>query len=192
MTGRRAAARVVAAVAAVLLALALAACSDDDGSGASTAAPPATTATTTFPTTTAPATTAVSVFMPRGDPGPDCDDVRAVPRTVPAPAVLHGAIAALLEGPTAAERQQGYGGWFGPGTAGSLRSARIREGIAYIDLADLRNAIPNASTSCGSALLLAQLDGTATQFGTVRRAVYSFDGDVAAFYEWLQREAPPG
>jgi hypothetical protein len=180
MTRRPAAARVVAAVAAVLVTLALASCGGDDaGQVASTAG-------------TAPATGAVSIFMPRGDPGPDCDDVRAVPRTVPAPAVLHGAIAALLAGPDAAERRQGYGGWFSAATAGSLRSARIRGGVAYIDLADLRSVIPNASTSCGSALLLAQLDRTATQFGTVRRAVYSFDGDVTAFYEWLQREPPPG
>ena len=187
MNGGRVAARVVAAVAAVLVTLAITSCGGDDaGPGASTDAPPATTATT------APATAAVSIFMPRGDPGPDCDDVRAVRRTVPAPAVLRGAIAALLEGPTSAERQQGYGGWFSAATAGSLLSVRIREGVAYIDLADLRTVIPNASTSCGSALLLAQLDRSATQFGTVRRAVYSFDGDVAAFYEWLQREAPPG
>ena len=192
MNGGRVAARVVAAVAAVLVTLAIASCGDDAGPGASTDAPPATTAPTTAPATTAPATAAVSIFMPRGDPGSDCDDVHAVPRTVPAPAVLRGAIAALLEGPTAAERQQGYGGWFSAATAGSLQSVRVRRGVAYIDLADLRTVIPNASTSCGSALLLAKLDRSATQFGTVRRAVYSFDGDVAAFYEWLQREAPPG
>jgi len=50
--------------------------------------------------------------------------------------------------------------------------------------------IPNASTSCGSALLLTQLDRTATQFPTVKRTVYSFEGSRHAFYEWLQREAP--
>jgi hypothetical protein len=51
--------------------------------------------------------------------------------------------------------------------------------------------IPNASSSCGSALLLSQLDRTARQFRSVRRAVYSFDGSSSAFYEWLQR-SPPG
>jgi hypothetical protein len=29
-----------------------------------------------------------------------------------------------------------------------------------------------------------------TQFPTVDRAVYSFEGDADAFYEWLQRSAP--
>ena len=45
-------------------------------------------------------------------------------------------------------------------------------------------------TSCGSAMLLAQLDRTATRFPTVTRAVYSFDGSRRAFYEWLQMTTP--
>jgi hypothetical protein len=62
--------------------------------------------------------------------------------------------------------------------------------VAYVDFEDFRRVIPNASASCGSALLLAQLDRTVTQFPTVDRAVYSFEGDADAFYEWLQRSAP--
>lgn len=50
--------------------------------------------------------------------------------------------------------------------------------------------VPNASTSCGSALLLAQMNRTARQFPAVRRAIYSFDGDVGALYEWLQLSPP--
>ena len=134
---------------------------------------------------------AVSVFFPRGTDAADCARVRAVPRRVPAPAVLTGALRTLLRGPTAAERRRGYGGWFSARTAGALRSVRIRGGVAYVDLRDLSRVIPNASSSCGSALLLAQLDRTATQFPSVRRAVYSFGGSTRAFYEWLQRPAPP-
>lgn len=133
----------------------------------------------------------VSVFFPRGADPTDCARVRAVPRRVEPPAVLAGALRALLRGPTIAERRRGYGGWFSARTAGALRSVRIRGGVAYVDLRDLSRVIPNASTSCGSALLLAQLDRTATQFPSVRRAVYSFGGSTRAFYEWLQRPAPP-
>jgi predicted secreted protein len=113
-------------------------------------------------------------------------------RVVSAPAVLTGAIRSLLAGPTAAERRLGYGGWFSRSTAGMLRSARISGGVAYLDFRNFSRLIPNASTSCGSTLLLAQLDRTATQFATVDRAVYSFDGSSSSFYEWLQREPPSG
>jgi hypothetical protein len=34
------------------------------------------------------------------------------------------------------------------------------------------------------------LDATTTQFPTVEDAVYSLDGDITAFYEWLQRDPP--
>jgi len=71
-----------------------------------------------------------------------------------------------------------------------LRSVRIANGVAHVDFRDFSRVIPNASSSCGSALLLAQLDRTAKQFPTVRRAVYSFDGSARTFYEWLQRSPP--
>ena len=71
-----------------------------------------------------------------------------------------------------------------------LRSVRVAGGVAFVDFRDFSRVIPNASSSCGSRLLLAQLDRTATQFPTVKRAVYSFDGSRTAFYEWLQRPAP--
>ena len=135
-------------------------------------------------------TAGVRVYFPRGDPGPSCTRVVAVPRTVAAPAVLKGALRALLRGPTAAERERGLGGWFSSRTAGSLRSVRLARGVAYVDFRDFRRIVPNASSSCGSALLLAQLDRTVTQFRTVRRGIYSFDGSRAAFYEWLQRTPP--
>jgi hypothetical protein len=71
-----------------------------------------------------------------------------------------------------------------------VRSVRISDRVAHVDFRSFASHVPNASTSCGSALLLAQLDRTATQFPTVKRAVYSFNGSRRAFYEWLQREAP--
>jgi hypothetical protein len=126
------------------------------------------------------------VYFPRGGPGLDCDRVFPLRRTVRTPAVLRGALQSLLSGPTASERRRGYGGWFSARTAGMLRSVRLSRGIAYVDFRDFRRIIPNASSSCGSALLLAQLDCTATQFPTVRRAIYSFNGSRRAFYEWLQ------
>ena len=139
----------------------------------------------------APASTvAVKVFAPRRDPGPACARVYPLRRAVATPAVLAGAMRALLAGPTVHERRAGYGGWFSAKTAGALLSVTIRHRVAYVDFADFSRLIPNASSSCGSALLLAQLGRTATQFPTVERAVYSFNGSRRAFYEWLQRDAP--
>jgi hypothetical protein len=134
----------------------------------------------------------VSAFFSRGDPGPSCRRVFARPRSVVVPGVLRGAVTQLLRGPTAAERRLGYGGWFSARTVGMLRSVRIARGVAYVDFRDLRPVIPNASSSCGSALLLAQLNRTATQFATVDRAVYSINGSRKTFYEWLQLSAPRG
>ncbi|MGZ6693507.1 MAG: GerMN domain-containing protein [Solirubrobacteraceae bacterium] len=111
-------------------------------------------------------------------------------RRVHAPAVLRGALTELLWGPTAAERSLGYGGWFSRRTAGRLNSVRLSGGVAHVDFRDFRRIIPNASTSCGSGMLLAQLDRTALQFPTVHRVVYSFDGSVRRFYEWLQLSPP--
>lgn len=124
---------------------------------------------------------------PGGEPG----DTEPVRRTVAAPAVLEGAMLALLEGPTEQEQRAGHMSWFSSETAGLLRGVELDDGVATIDFdARLREVIPNASTSAGSAALLASLDATATQFPTVDAAVYALDGDVEAFYSWLQLVAP--
>jgi hypothetical protein len=132
----------------------------------------------------------VKMFAPRGGPGPNCARVSPLRRRVTKPAVLTGAMRALLAGPTAAERRAGYGGWFSAKTAHTLQSVKVSRGVAYVDFRNFSRLIPNASSSCGGALLLAQLDRTAGQFPTVRRAVYSFDSSRHAFYEWLQLEEP--
>jgi hypothetical protein len=134
---------------------------------------------------------AVSIFAPRGISA-SCARVFPLMRVVAGPRLLRGALQALLAGPTRAERARGYGGWFSVKTAGHLRSVRISDGVAYIDFRSFASHIPNASTSCGSTLLLAQLDRTARQFPAVKRAIYSFNGSRPAFYQWLQREPPEG
>ncbi len=135
-------------------------------------------------------TVRVKVFFPRGKVGVDCGRVQSRYRHVRAPAVLRGALSELLRGPTAGERHLGYGGWFSGRTAGRLNSVRLSGGVARVDFRDFRKIIPNASTSCGSAMLLAQLDRTVLQFATVHRVVYSFNGSVRRFYEWLQLSPP--
>ena len=144
------------------------------------------------PSGTAPATMTVQVFFHRGQ-GADPDTVAGVNRTVPRTArVATAALTALLAGPTREERDAGFWSHFSPATAKMLRSVRIANGVAHADFRDLRPVIPNASASAGSAALLAELNATLKQFSTVRTTVYSLNGDVAAFYQWLQMVPPVG
>jgi hypothetical protein len=187
MSARR---RTVVAVAV----LAAAGCGDATDDRASPA--PTTPTTIAAPTTASP----VDTTTPAGPqdyqlfllaPGDSCDEVVPVERTSTVEGAPAEAMAQLLAGPTSAEDDAGLRSWFSTATDGMLASVVVEDGVATISFDPaLRTTIPNASSSCGSAGLLAQLDATATQFAGVDRAVYSFDGDVRAFYAWLQREPP--
>ncbi|HSK23170.1 MAG TPA: DUF333 domain-containing protein [Egicoccus sp.] len=142
------------------------------------------------PVTPETETVTVAVFLTNSELGDPCGEVFEVERSVAADDAVAGALAALLAGPTDAERQAGYGGWFGPETAGVLRSVVIDGVTARVDFVDLREIIPNASSSCGSAGLLAQLDRTLRQFPDIEQTVYAIEGSASTFYEWLQL-APP-
>lgn len=108
---------------------------------------------------------------------------RLAPRT---PAVLDASLRALLAGPTAAEREAKVSSWFSDETSGMLRSVTIADGHAVVDFADLRPVIPSASSSAGSARLLAELDATVFQFRSVESVEYRIEGSCEAFNEWLQ------
>ena len=132
----------------------------------------------------------VTVFFTNQGMGDPCGEVFPVPRQVPEQDPVTGAVAALVAGPDTAERAEGYGGWFSAETRDVVRSVDVVGGTAVVDFTDLRQIIPNASTSCGSAALLAQLDTTLRQFPDVQATYYMVNGDAPAFYEWLQLDAP--
>ena len=139
-----------------------------------------------------PAVVEVDIYLVNDTLGDPCTEVFPVPRTVAADDPLTGALESLLAGPTDAEREEGYGGWFSDETEGMLRSVEIVAGTVMVDLEDLRPVIPNASTSCGSSALLGQLDTTtlAAADGAVS-VLYLLEGEHDVFYEWLQL-GPPG
>ncbi len=139
--------------------------------------------------TTAADTTSFVVHFHQGAPG-DPRKVVAVLRSVPkTAAVATAALTELLRGPTEAERRAGYWSMSVGETAGDLKSVRVG-GVAHVDFLDFREIIPNANSSFGGAALLAELDSTLQQFATVEPTVYLFNGDVAAFYRWLQLTPP--
>jgi hypothetical protein len=132
----------------------------------------------------------VKVFFTRASSiDDDCSETRGYERRTIGQDVLHDSLNALLRGPLADEKDTAAS-FFGHKTAGMLNSVRLVDGTAYIDFDDLRKIIPGASSSCGSASLLAELNRTAKQFPSVDRAVYSFEGSVEAFYNWLQMDPP--
>ena len=120
----------------------------------------------------------------------DCSRTMSFDRRTAGEDVLHDALAWLMKGPRPAEHRAGATSFFSHKTSGRLNSVSIEDGTAFVDFDDLRHVIPSASTSCGSASLFAELTRTVKQFPTVDRAVYSLEGNVTAFYEWLQMSAP--
>jgi hypothetical protein len=110
---------------------------------------------------------------------------RLVPRS---PATLRASLDALLAGPSAEERAASLVSWFSADTAQMLRSVAVHDDHQAIVDFDPRlpDVIPNASSSAGSAQLLAQLDATVFQFRAVESVEYRLGGDCGAFGEWLQ------
>lgn len=117
-------------------------------------------------------------------------DYVAVPRLVAdTPAVLLLSLRELVRGPTEEERDAGFHSFFSQETAGSVRSVVVdAQGVARIDFDNFASIIPNASSSAGSADLLAQLRHTIFQYPTVKQARLTFEGDCDAFWNWLQRD----
>lgn len=122
----------------------------------------------------------------------DCSVVFPVERLIiktddPATAALEK----LFLGPTPYEMANGYSSFFSYFTRDALKSVTVKDGTAYVNLTDLREVIPNASASCGSAAFLASMQRTLWQFPEITRVLFAIDGDLVAFYEWLQIGCTP-
>lgn len=155
-----------------------------DTSGSSPA-----TSTTTASTATAEAgDRTVQVYFSTGD-GTDCSLVTSFVRPIGDDVdPILGALQLLVSGPAADESSAGVGSFFSTATADVVSEVTLSDGLLLIDFVDLRPLLPNASTSCGSAALLAQLNNTALQFPEVERVRYRIDGSCDVFANWLQRE----
>jgi hypothetical protein len=139
----------------------------------------------------APATVEVEVevFFVNDTLGDPCGEVFPVTRTVAADDPVTGALHALLAGPTATEQAEGYGGWFSSDTADALLDAHLDDGTVHVTFADLRELLPDASSSCGASALLTMLDTTLLALDGVTATRYAL-ADQTAFYTWLQLDGP--
>lgn len=132
----------------------------------------------------------VKLYFHRTSPDSTLDACRAVypvDRTIPKTlAVARATLNQLFAGPTPEEQAQGYLSVFSAKTESILKSVRILGGIAYVDLVDIREIIPNASTTCGSAQFFSEVETTLKQFSTVQKVIYAIEGQPATFYWWMQ------
>jgi spore germination protein GerM len=137
-------------------------------------------------------TMTVKVFFSNSKSGfDDCAKVYPVTRTIPkTQAVARAALEQLLGGPTEKERAEGYFSWFSEETKSALLGVNIKDETAYVNLKDIRQIITNASSSCGSTILMAQLDNTLKQFPTIKRAFFAIEGSPEEFYGFQQMECP--
>jgi len=131
----------------------------------------------------------VKVFFSNSqlDPEFSCNKVFPVEReTSQTLGVAKAALEELFKGPTEEEKSQGYVSWFSDTTKDILESVKIENNTAYVNLKDIRQIIPNVSTSCGSAEFLAEVETTLKQFPNVNRVIIAIDGKPSTFYEWIQ------
>ena len=118
----------------------------------------------------------------------DCGKTEVVKRMIPntsTPAMA--SLEQLFNGPTDAEKAAGLlDFWITAETGNNLKRVFIKDGIVYLDWQDLRQIIPNASSSCGSVGFLKPIENTLKQFSTITKVIHAIDGDPATFYEWMQ------
>jgi spore germination protein GerM len=99
--------------------------------------------------------------------------------------VAKAALEELFKGPTEEEKSQGYVSWFSDITKDILKSLKIENNTAYVNLEDIRQIIPNVSSSCGSAEFLAEVETTLKQFSGVDKVIIAINGKPSVFYEWI-------
>ncbi|BBO82238.1 hypothetical protein DSCO28_28040 [Desulfosarcina ovata subsp. sediminis] len=122
----------------------------------------------------------------------DCAATFAVERYVPATSDLVAeALHSLFRGPTPKELEEGYWSFFSDETAGLLKRVRVENGIAYLDLKDMRQILSGATSSCGSAAFYSQVERTLLQFPNVKKVIYAIEGDPRVFYDWMNEACGP-
>ena len=90
----------------------------------------------------------------------------------------------LFAGPTQGETEQGYVSPFSEATAGLVLGIRVEGQTAYVDMADVFPAIL-ADDDCARQGFLVEVEATLKEVLPVEWVVYSFEGDVQAFCQWM-------
>lgn len=117
-----------------------------------------------------------------------CSKVRAVTRTVPkTKAIAKAALEELFKGTTKEEESQGLSSVFNSQTASILKSVKVKNGAAYVNLNGwIIENFGNATTSCGSNMFDSEIEATLKQFPNIKKIFFAIDGSPEDFYNWMQ------
>jgi spore germination protein GerM len=117
----------------------------------------------------------------------DCGLVYGVQRFIdPNVSVYEASLNQLFQGPTEAEKNQGFSSFFSNKTKNILKSVKVSGTTAYVNLTDIRTIIPNASSSCGSAQFLSSVEETLKHDRKITAVRYAIEGSPQDFYDWIQ------
>lgn len=118
----------------------------------------------------------------------DCSKVKAVTRTIPkTKAVARAALNELFKGPTKEEKEAGLFSWFSEDSKHILKNITIKNGNAYINFDRwVQENLGGATSSCGGANFISEIETTLKQFPTVKQVFYAIEKDPLEFYEWMQ------
>lgn len=115
----------------------------------------------------------------------NCKMVYGVERILPIPnASYKDKLNELMKGPTDKEKTAGFTSLFSYKTANSVKSVKIVEKIAYVNLVDLTKNIESLQTVCSVDSLLSQITETLKHNGEVDEVRFAIEGDSKRFYEW--------
>jgi hypothetical protein len=122
----------------------------------------------------------------RANGNTDCGLVYGVERKNTGSDQYDFALKQLFQGTTSDEKSQGYSSMFSVKTKDILKGLKIINNTAYVNLTDIRNIIPNASTSCGSQSFLKQVEETLKHDRKIKDVRFAINGDPQTFYDWIQ------
>jgi len=122
----------------------------------------------------------------------DCSKVFPKERIIPASDNLaKAALLELVKGPTEQEKLDGYNSLFSEKTKDVVDAVKFENETAYVNLKDIRQLIPNANASCGSAEFIAEIENTLKQFPSIKKVIFALNGQPSTFYEWMQIGCSP-
>lgn len=136
-------------------------------------------------------TMTVKIYLSDENDNPDfedCGKVREVARVIPkTKSVAKAALEELFKGATEAEKSQKLTSIFSAETDSILKSVKVKNGAAYVNLKNwVVENLGTATTSCGAFMFVTPIEKTLKQFPTVKKVFFAIEGSPKDYYDWMQ------